>query len=165
MKTIEVDDELYRYIAGQTRHIGESASDILRRLLDMTTMPPVAVTSPVADAVIAPSAVDGLPDVARLAAEESSIGRFMLILSALYRIRPEQFSQAAELKGRKRLYLARSPEDLLANGTTTKPKPVPDTPYWVISNTNTARKRYIVSSMMTAMGYPVEQVDAFCQQI
>ena len=35
MKTIEVDDELYRYIASQTQHIGESASDILRRLLMM----------------------------------------------------------------------------------------------------------------------------------
>ncbi|MCE7629744.1 replication initiation regulator SeqA, partial [Vibrio fluvialis] len=26
MKTIEVDEDLYRYIAGQTLHIGESAS-------------------------------------------------------------------------------------------------------------------------------------------
>ncbi|HBZ7238582.1 TPA: replication initiation regulator SeqA, partial [Klebsiella pneumoniae] len=33
MKTIEVDDELYRYIASHTLHIGESASDILRRML------------------------------------------------------------------------------------------------------------------------------------
>ena len=33
MKTIEVDEELYRYIARQTQHIGESASEILRRLL------------------------------------------------------------------------------------------------------------------------------------
>ena len=31
MKTIEVDDELYSYIASHTKHIGESASDILRR--------------------------------------------------------------------------------------------------------------------------------------
>ncbi len=28
MKTIEVDDELYSYIASHTKHIGESASDI-----------------------------------------------------------------------------------------------------------------------------------------
>ncbi|MGL5201923.1 MAG: replication initiation negative regulator SeqA, partial [Aeromonas veronii] len=34
MKTIELDDDLYFYIASQTRHIGESASDILRRLLE-----------------------------------------------------------------------------------------------------------------------------------
>ncbi|MBK4773294.1 MAG: hypothetical protein FT726_27350, partial [Pantoea sp. Morm] len=27
MKTIEVDEELYRYIASHTQHIGESASD------------------------------------------------------------------------------------------------------------------------------------------
>lgn len=35
MKYIEIDEELYRYIASNTLHIGESASDILRRLLDL----------------------------------------------------------------------------------------------------------------------------------
>ncbi len=35
MKTIEVDDELYSYIASHTKHIGESASDILRRMLEI----------------------------------------------------------------------------------------------------------------------------------
>lgn len=35
MKIIEVDEELYQYIASQTRSIGESASDILRRLLSL----------------------------------------------------------------------------------------------------------------------------------
>ena len=33
MKIIEIDDELYTFIASQTKHIGENASDILRRLL------------------------------------------------------------------------------------------------------------------------------------
>ncbi len=33
MKTIEIDDDLYQFIASQTQQIGESASDILRRLL------------------------------------------------------------------------------------------------------------------------------------
>ena len=36
MKTIEVDEDLYRYIASHTQHIGESASDILRRMLKLT---------------------------------------------------------------------------------------------------------------------------------
>ncbi|SQC88695.1 replication initiation regulator SeqA [Klebsiella pneumoniae] len=39
MKTIEVDDELYRYIASHTLHIGESASDILRRMLKFPPFP------------------------------------------------------------------------------------------------------------------------------
>ena len=37
MKIIEVDEELYQYIAAQTQSIGESASDILRRLLNLPT--------------------------------------------------------------------------------------------------------------------------------
>ena len=36
MKIIEVDEELYQYIAGNTQSIGESASDILRRLLNLS---------------------------------------------------------------------------------------------------------------------------------
>ena len=36
MKIIEVDEELYQYIVAQTQSIGESASDILRRLLEFT---------------------------------------------------------------------------------------------------------------------------------
>ena len=43
MKTIEVDEQIYRYIASRTLHIGESASDILRRLLALpldTSMEP-----------------------------------------------------------------------------------------------------------------------------
>lgn len=36
MKIIEVDEELYQYIASQTQSIGESASDILRRLLNLS---------------------------------------------------------------------------------------------------------------------------------
>ena len=37
MKTIEVDDDIYRHIASHTLQIGESASDILRRLLGVTS--------------------------------------------------------------------------------------------------------------------------------
>lgn len=177
MKTIEVDEELYRYIASQTQHIGESASDILRRLLgvtpqaltnlvDVATVADVVAVKPTAQPVGAGEAQPlSLPDADTLAAEESSIGRFMLVLTALYRGQPEAFSQAAELKGRKRLYIARTPEELQANGTTTKPKPIPDTPFWVISNTNTARKRYIISQVMTAMAYPADQIEQVCDKV
>ena len=56
MKTIEVDDELYQYIASQTRHIGESASDILRRMLKISaaSQPATPVTK---DVVSQPSVV------------------------------------------------------------------------------------------------------------
>jgi negative modulator of initiation of replication len=55
MKTIEVDDELYSYIASHTKHIGESASDILRRMLKFSAVSQPA--TPVAKAAPAPTPV------------------------------------------------------------------------------------------------------------
>jgi negative modulator of initiation of replication len=52
MKYIEVDEELYRFIASKTERIGESASDILRRLL---TLPVDAVTPFEPNAIDEPS--------------------------------------------------------------------------------------------------------------
>ncbi|MBV7435989.1 replication initiation negative regulator SeqA [Aeromonas sp. sif2416] len=157
MKTIELDDDLYFYIASQTRHIGESASDILRRLLEQPShiavpvVEPVAAPQPrvVADAV----GLQALLDSGELQREEKSINRFMLVLSSLYQDNPESFTQATEIKGRKRVYFSRDPEALRASGSTTKPKQVPDTPFWVITNTNTSRKQNMVAQLMASMGY------------
>ncbi|WP_372873333.1 replication initiation negative regulator SeqA [Shewanella sp.] len=63
MKYIEVDEELYRYIAGKTERIGESASDILRRLLglsvaEITDTAPVAISEPSMETPSAESAAE-----------------------------------------------------------------------------------------------------------
>ncbi|WP_411166068.1 Negative modulator of initiation of replication [Aeromonas sp. DSM 116730] len=165
MKTIELDDDLYFFIASQTRHIGESASDILRRLLEQpvkaaTTVPaaPVAQPQPLADAM----GLEALLDSGELQKEEKSINRFMLVLSTLYRDNPESFTQATEIKGRKRVYFSQDPEALRASGSTTKPKQVPDTPFWVITNTNTSRKQNMVAQLMTSMGYDEDLTARVC---
>lgn len=169
MKTIELDDDLYFYIASQTRHIGESASDILRRLLEQ----PARQASPVAAEVTAapsPTVVDAmgletLLDSGELQKEEKSINRFMQVLSTLYRDDPVGFTQATEIKGRKRVYFSRDPDALRASGSTTKPKQVPQTPFWVITNTNTSRKQNMVAQLMASMGYGDEVIARVCSAI
>lgn len=173
MKTIEVDEELYRNIARQTQHIGESASEILRRLLGMPPLQgdngsicvaPDTVALPVLECA-PPTELSELLNSSELAGKESAIDRFMLILGSLYQANPDAFTNATEIKGRKRIYFARTEEELRATGNTTKPKPVPGTPYWVISNTNTGRKRNIVGLLMTAMGYSAEFTEQVCEKI
>lgn len=170
MKTIELDDDLYFFIASQTRHIGESASDILRRLLEqpgqLTPVAEVAAPTqpqsrPVADA----QGLQSLLDAGTLQQEEKSINRFMLVLSTLYRDNPEGFTQATEIKGRKRVYFSRDPEALRASGSTTKPKQVPDTPFWVITNTNTSRKQNMVAQLMNSMGYDEDLTARVCAAV
>lgn len=98
MKTIEVDEDLYRYIASQTLHIGESASDILRRLLNVDGE--LATAAPAAEPkgiVVSKDAafdtkIDGVKAMRSLlisdefAGLKNAIDRFMLILSTLHRI-------------------------------------------------------------------------------
>ena len=178
MKTIEVDEELYRYIASQTQHIGESASDILRRLLLMTEEQQREVVLPVRPKGIVVSKdagneprKDRVKEMRTLlisdefATQEKAIGRFMLILSSLYRIDPEGFTEAAAIKGRTRVYFADNEETLLASGKTTKPKAIPETPFWVITNTNTDRKRQMVDQLMAKMSFNADIIEKVCGEI
>ncbi len=180
MKSIEVDEELYRYIASQTQHIGESASDILRRLLmvpDQTAQQPEVVMPVRPKGIVVSKDAGNVAKMDRVkemrsllisdefAVQEKAIGRFMMILSSLYRIDPKGFTEAAAIKGRTRVYFAESEEILLASGKTTKPKAIPETPFWVITNTNTDRKRQMVEQLMGKMNFGADIVDKVCGEI
>ncbi|WP_130834402.1 replication initiation negative regulator SeqA [[Erwinia] mediterraneensis] len=182
MKTIEVDEELYRYIASHTQHIGESASDILRRMLKFTAgqSPTKAATAAAASATVKeeqpapaePRPQDRVRAVRELllsdeyAEQKKAVNRFMLILSTLYRLDPQAFADAtAALQGRTRVYFAGDEHTLLQHGTHTKPKHVPGTPYWVITNTNTGRKCSMVEHIMLSMQFPQELTDKVCGTI
>ncbi|MDU7766481.1 MAG: replication initiation negative regulator SeqA [Serratia marcescens] len=177
MKTIEVDEELYRYIASHTQHIGESASDILRRMLKFTAGQPVralpAASAPqsveLEKAAPAQRPRDRVRAMRELllsdeyAEQNKAVNRFMLVLSTLYTLDAAGFAAATEaLTGRTRTYVAGDQQTLLANGTHTKPKHVPGTPYWVITNTNTGRKRSMIEHIMQAMQFPAELIEKVC---
>lgn len=175
MKTIEVDDELYHYIASRTQAIGESASDILRRLLRLPASPQPFV-------LVQENMINELKDLAKLppkkkqpqshadkivkqvefvlastlfTEEPKAVNRFLMLLSALYRANSELFSVAAEsVQGSERLYFARDEQQILATGSGAKAKQIPDSPFWVITNNNTERKGIILCSLMDAMGLP-----------
>ncbi|WP_294609581.1 hypothetical protein [uncultured Gilliamella sp.] len=152
MKTIEIDEELYQYIAGQTRHIGEDASSILRRLLNINLhllSQPGKKNQPENHY----SVFTDLLTSDTFTNEKSIINRFILLLGTLYNYNPTHFSIAAtSLHGSKRQYLAKDKQSLEISGKNTKPREIIGTPYWVISNTNTARKVYILESIMSDMG-------------
>ncbi|CBJ80216.1 negative modulator of replication initiation [Xenorhabdus bovienii str. Jollieti] len=177
MKTIEVDEDLYRFIASQTLHIGESASDILRRILKVDAGQPVQTTPPVRESV----SVSKVPaarsrDVVRVVRElllsdeyaekKKSVERFMSILSTLYSLNSESFAKTTEaMHGRTRTYFAGSEQTLLASGKHTKPRHIPGTPFWVITNTNTGRKRSMVEHVMQDMKFPANVIEKVCGTI
>jgi negative modulator of initiation of replication len=191
MKNIEIDEALYQYIVSNTQSIGESASSILRRLLNLT----LAENSADGNEVILPDnkeeALDSIPsqveekledieiDVIEeeiikspsidnllnyinkeeLAMQRGAVGRFLLILAALYRVHSKSFSVVSEIRGRDRLYFAKSKDELSASGSSTKPLQIPDSPFWVMTNSNTTRKKMMLTKASLTLGYTNEDAE------
>lgn len=187
MKQIEIDTELYRHIASHTKYIGESASDILRRLLglsplanDTATNTPKAVakapqtkatkpasvapaiTKPVAAPVVsAEPAKTALESVVtkELDAQKGKVGRFLYLLSVLYQCHTDQFDNVLRIRGRNRLYFATCEKELKASGNSTNPKEVPGSGYWVITNSNTSKKKTMLKHAALELGYTKQDAE------
>ncbi len=181
MKNIEIDEELYQHIASNTQYIGESASSILRRLINLPEqanaepeIQPVSASTAVADESPEEDVVDTKEPVTtdvdgsvfnyinkeELAMQRGAVGRFLLILAALYRVHNQQFSAVYQIRGRDRLYFAASEAELAASGSSTKPRQIPDSPYWVITNSNTTRKKMMLTEVSRALGYNEDDVES-----
>ncbi|ATC94557.1 replication initiation negative regulator SeqA [Pseudoalteromonas tunicata] len=174
MKKIEIDDELYQYIASNTQSIGESASQILRRLLNLSqseSLPPIAepVETIIQDDVLPeqqPQAVVpykgnvfNILNKEELAMQKGAVGRFLFILAAFYRTHKKDFKIVLDIKGRDRVYFASSKEELLEGGNSMNPKNIPDSTYWVMTNSNTTRKKMMLHEVAISLGYTNEQAE------
>ena len=273
MKSIEIDDDLYAFIASQTKHIGESASQILRRLLlpedgaalhsvktpaaslasstanssaknasaaqsadadkkaevsttqkqapsatatsntatekatvtrqrkstagavkddaststsATTSSTSTAKQSPVKKAASAKAAVTCAAPVNENADSEASsaaqahdkddiltlvsksalstftkrVDQFLFVLSAAHKLNADSFERVESIKGKNRTYFATSKEALLENGSSTNPKAIPDSSYWVVTNNNTAKKVSMLEQVLRQLGYSPEVIDS-----
>ncbi|WP_411358165.1 replication initiation negative regulator SeqA [Pseudidiomarina salilacus] len=167
-KRIEIDDELYRYIASHTHHIGESASSILRRLLQLESSAPNAASeAPLNSAAAEPEVgtrvhnrtiFDSMTS-ADLAGQRSVVARFLYILSMLHKCHPHMFAKVLQISGRDRQYFSRSAAELEASGTSTNPKQIPDSDFYVVTNNNTTRKKSMLTQVALELGYDEAQAE------
>lgn len=180
MKYIEIDEELYRYIASKTEKIGESASDILRRLLslpvtDSEESQPVAVTvsQPSLESDYQPNSLPDEPEAdatefqfsqAQLEEQKGAVGRFLFALSSLQQQAPSKFAAVLQVQGRDRLYFARSKEELLQASQSSNPKEIGNSGYWVTTNNNTAKKQAILTEAILALGSSETAAQALANQ-
>ena len=100
--------------------------------------------------------------------------KFKMMLTAMYYENRAAFIEAAKVaKGRSRDYLGQNLEQLLASPNqeevellvASKPREIPYTPFWVVTNANTGRKRIILTQVMASMGYPHHLIERIKQEI
>lgn len=214
MKTIDIEDDLYKYILANIEAFGETPSQILRRLLllpnkieafdsdkpERTSLPnkPVlqstpkpasqpSVTPEVTITTSSPSSFDNgsLPEAfangvealfdSEIFQQETVItNKFKMMLTTMYFENTNAFIEASKVaKGRSRDYLGENLEALLASDNkeevnlliASKPKEIPYTPFWVVTNANTGRKRIILTQVMASMGYPHHLIERIKKEI
>ena len=100
--------------------------------------------------------------------------KFKMMLTTMYFENREAFIEAAKVaKGRSRDYLGENLEQLLSSDNqeevdllvASKPRDIPYTPFWVVTNANTGRKRIILTQVMASMGYPHHLIERIKEEI
>ena len=94
-----------------------------------------------------------------LQTEQNIVGRFLYLLSVLARVHKKDFARVLEIKGRNRLYFGTSAEALNEAGSSTNPKQIPNTNFWVITNSNTTRKKMMLTETAIKLGYSAEDAE------
>jgi negative modulator of initiation of replication len=179
MKSIQIEDDLYHFIASQTQDIGESASDILRRLvmpeslLNIEQSNKIDAANPVfaldngiaspspqgAEQICQASAVFSELEGQQLQAIPKMVERWLLVLSIIHKYHTQQFSKVLGMSGRNRTYFATDKDTLLATGSSTNPKNVPGSEYWVITNNNTVKKINMLKEVAEQVGFSLSEIE------
>jgi negative modulator of initiation of replication len=184
MKSIQIEDDLYHFIASQTQDIGESASDILRRLVMPDSMPNLSQEIKVdgsrpgdslnknvthhayhaypaenADQPCQVSAVFSELEGLQLHVIPKIVERWLLVLSIIHKHNPQKFVNVLGMSGRNRTYFATDKDTLLTTGSSTNPKNVPGSDYWVITNNNTVKKINMLKEVAEQVGFNLSEIE------
>ena len=160
MKTIQIDDDIYQHLktAGE---LGENASSILRRLLNLPHQRGVVRASegPRNGQSQRQNAIDECLNDHRFRVERDAVGKFLYLLGWLRQRHPAEFSRVLEIRGRSRKYFGRSENELVESGESVNPQKIPNSDFWVVTNNDTPKKGRILSDVMRLFGYGAGEIN------
>lgn len=168
MRTIEIDDDLYTYIASQTREIGEPAAEILRRLLGLSETAPGNVVVVDAGAGSEPNNQDEFIELLGSPSfrfKPGVVDKFLFILGEAHKRMPDSFDKVLDIQGRGRKYFATSKSEIESSGNSTQPRQIPGTSYWVMTNSPTTQKVRMLRQALTAIGFDPQVAHNVAQAI
>ena len=161
MRTIEVEEDVYTHIAQNTHEIGESASDILRRLLGLSRNGGLtSLRKPNGGHELAAAMSDP-----KFLMQTAAVDKLLYFLGTAYSQKRTDFEKVLAIQGRDRKYFAKSREEIEESGNSTQPRNIPGTPYWIMTNSPTPQKRIMLRRAMKLLGYSESAVNAAASTI
>lgn len=159
MRTIPIEEDVYQYLVRNTQELGESASDILRRLLEIpgSSAPLGGEGQKAALGVHEFSQAMSDP---RFLRHNAAVDRFLYFLGVAYSQKRGDFEKVLAIQGRERKYFASSAAEIENSGQSTQPRSIPGTPYWVMTNSPTPQKRQMLKEALGLLGYSEAAINA-----
>lgn len=159
MKTIEMSDETYAALEAQVRGFGDTPEKVILRLLQKSDAysrsgPAHAVTSSLG-AFVSRNEFKHL----------NGKGRYLSLLTFLYREAPEKFVQLDGLRRGRRIQISRAAAQIEGSGKSTFPEQIPDTPFWALTNLSNRSKRDVIFSAFSKLGYKDDDIRVAVQSI
>jgi negative modulator of initiation of replication len=154
MRTVELDDDVYAHLLGHVDHIGESASSILRRLLNLGAAAG-AVRQSRGSAEIDDDGEWLLKQIENesFRLKRTATDKYLFVLGCAHERAPDRFAKILTVSGRKRKYFGASEADIASSGSATYPQRIPGTRYWAMTNASTNDKRDILRQVLQQLGY------------
>ena len=90
----------------------------------------------------------------RFRRHHQAIDKFLAILGWLDHAQPKQFSEVAlAFRRGSRRYFAKSEREILQSGDGITAKPIPQSPFWVLTTLDNKSKRIVVEDVLRVLGY------------
>jgi len=171
MRPVYLEDDVYDQVAKLTLESGKSASACMRDLLGMEPQGAPQARAGISHSSLIPAKttdVGAIPqhelsdvlEEATFRTSTTAVARMLRILQAAHQLKPDSFSKVLSIKGRDRLYFAKSRAEIAKSGKHTQPHAIRGSDYWVMTNSPTPQKQALVRDVLTLLGFSTAAVNA-----
>jgi len=130
MATIEISQDLADFLVQHESETGETPDQLISKLLqsEETGKRKQRARSP-----------------------NSVLARFLAVLSEIEKSHTEDFHRVETVRGNSRIYFSKDPDQIAASGPANKPVQIPESDWWVTSNTSTDSKIRLLSKVLRTL--------------
>jgi negative modulator of initiation of replication len=157
VKPLALELDVYNFILDKMAESGQSASSLLRDRLGISLAAAGGRAAP-PRSTPSSSGLDELLGSSRFRYAKGVVGRFLVALAWLHSKHRKEFEIVESIRGRGRLYFAKSAQQLRESGKSVNPKPIPDSQFWVITTSPTNLKQEMLGGVMDALGYAEAEI-------
>ena len=158
-RTIPLDDDVYEYLRQQA-DFRETESAVIRRLLNV---PGVSARTNGHKNTNGSALMRLISETGFVVLNPTE--KCLWVLSAANKEKTKDFQKILVIRGRHRKYFGLSANDIESSGTSTHPRQIPDTNYWMLTNAETGQKKTILAKALQVLGYSSNEIQAVAKAI